>query len=244
MSADMGLDRIRGVLVRQEETILFALIERARFRRNAPIYKRGALGPVPGGLSLVEFCLRETEAVHARMRRYTSPDEHPFFDDLPEPILPALAFADNPLQPNRVNVNRELYATYRDAVVPLICEEGDDEQYGSSSVCDVACLQSLSQRVHYGKFVAESKRRARPAIFDGLVRARDGAGLMQAITDAAVERAVLERVRKKATTYTRELNAASSGHVPEPEQIVEIYRRWLMPMNKQVQVAYLLEAER
>lgn len=39
----------------------------------------------------------------------------------------------------------------------MICEPGDDEQHGSSVVCDVSVLQALSRRVHLGKFVAESK---------------------------------------------------------------------------------------
>jgi chorismate mutase len=34
--------------------------------------------------SLLQYVLRETEQLHAKLRRYTSPDEHPFFpDDLP-----------------------------------------------------------------------------------------------------------------------------------------------------------------
>ena len=43
----------------------------------------------------------------------------------------------------------------------MICEPGDDEQHGSSVVCDVNALQALSRRVHLGKFVAESKFQAR-----------------------------------------------------------------------------------
>lgn len=46
-------------------------------------------------------------------------------------------------------------------VVPLICEPGDDDQHGSSVVCDVNALQALSRRVHLGKFVAESKFQVR-----------------------------------------------------------------------------------
>lgn len=46
---------------------------------------------------------------------------------------------------------------YVSEIVPMICEPGDDEQHGSSVVCDVNALQALSRRVHLGKFVAESK---------------------------------------------------------------------------------------
>lgn len=235
------LANIRNVLIRLEETIIFALIERAQFRRNPIVYRAGAFGPALGGLSLVDYCLRETEAVHARMRRYTSPDEHPFSDGLPEPLLPPLAYRDNPLHPNRVNINARLRRVYEEEIIALVCAEGDDEQYGSSSVCDVACLQPLSQRVHYGKFVAETKYRAQPAAFDALIRAGDCAGLLGAITDARVEADVLRRVGNKARTYSRELNASTTGAPFDPAKVVEIYRRWVIPLNKDVQVEYLLQ---
>lgn len=47
----------------------------------------------------------------------------------------------------------------------MICEPGDDEQHGSSVVCDVSALQALSRRVHLGKFVAESKFQVTPFYF-------------------------------------------------------------------------------
>ena len=40
----LSLDSIRSTLIRQEETIIFALIERAQFRQNSEVYKKGALG--------------------------------------------------------------------------------------------------------------------------------------------------------------------------------------------------------
>lgn len=54
---------------------------------------------------------------------------------------------------------------YVSEIVPMICEPGDDEQHGSSVVCDVSALQALSRRVHLGKFVAESKFQVHTRIF-------------------------------------------------------------------------------
>jgi len=241
MSQQLRLENVRSVLIRLEETIIFALIERAQFRRNLRIYEPDAFGSVTGGLSLMEYCLRETECVHARMRRYTSPDENPFSKDLPEPILPRLAYATNPLHRNSVNVNGRILEAYKNNIIPLVCDDGDDEQYGSSSVCDVACLQSLSMRIHYGKFVAESKCRSSPETFDPLIQARDTAGLLELIADPVVESTVLQRVGAKARTYSTELNALPSGLAFDCDKVVEIYRRWVMPLNKDVQVAYLLQ---
>ncbi len=47
MSSSLTLENIRSALIRQEDTILFNLLERAQFAANAPIYKSGAI-PVPG----------------------------------------------------------------------------------------------------------------------------------------------------------------------------------------------------
>jgi chorismate mutase len=192
-----------------------------------------------GGLSLVGYLLHETEKTHAGLRRYTSPDEHPFFGDLPAPLLPPLDDANNPLVPNAVNINDRIRAVYETEIVPFICADGDDGQYGSTAVNDVACLQAISKRVHYGKFVAESKYREDPSAYDPLIRARDGVTLAARITDPAVEEAVLGRVRHKARTYGSEVAAAGTA-VIDPGAFAEIYRRWIIPMNKDVQVRYLL----
>ena len=38
----LSLDRIRGILTRLEDTIIFALIERAQFAHNPKAYQKGA----------------------------------------------------------------------------------------------------------------------------------------------------------------------------------------------------------
>ncbi len=47
--------------------------------------------------------------------------------------------------------------------------------------------QALSKRIHYGKFVAEAKFRARPQEYARLIRQRDSDALMALLTDEAVE---------------------------------------------------------
>ena len=93
------LEDIRASLIRQEETIIFALIERSQWKRNVVCYEPGAAayGPLLRGatadLSFLDYMLSETERLHSRVRRYTSPDEYPFFADrLPPPELPLLEF--------------------------------------------------------------------------------------------------------------------------------------------------------
>ena len=43
----LSLDSIRSSLIRQEETIIFALIERSQFLTNNIVYERGAFGQFP-----------------------------------------------------------------------------------------------------------------------------------------------------------------------------------------------------
>ena len=58
---------------------------------------------------------------------------------------------------NDVDVNPVILSLYINEIVPAICKSGDDEQHGSSTLCDIAALQALSKRIHLGKFVAETK---------------------------------------------------------------------------------------
>jgi len=71
-SPNFSLASVRRSLIRQEETIIFALIERAQFVHNQPVYERGAQAWSQGGVdpwvrdgqaSFLDFMLLETEKV-------------------------------------------------------------------------------------------------------------------------------------------------------------------------------------
>eukprot|EP00026_Physarum_polycephalum_P009744 Phypoly_transcript_09878.p1 GENE.Phypoly_transcript_09878~~Phypoly_transcript_09878.p1 ORF type:complete len:234 (+),score=36.57 Phypoly_transcript_09878:37-702(+) len=204
----LSLDKLRSALIRQEETIIFALIERGQFALNPIIYKSNpgeefavVNGTEPIKSSFMEYFLLETEKVHARVRRYTSPEEHAFFpNDLPAPILPKLDFPPI-LHPNTVNLNARIMKIYVNEIVSQITAPGSDNNYGSAATCDVACLQALSKRIHYGKFVAEAKFQENPEEYSRLIRAGDTDGLMRLLTNTAVENRLLRRVVSKASLY-------------------------------------------
>jgi chorismate mutase len=69
----LSLEDFRNDLIRQEETIIFALIERAQFKQNLITYKPGGVTENIGSLSFLDFFFSEIERVHSMMRRYTSP---------------------------------------------------------------------------------------------------------------------------------------------------------------------------
>ncbi|KAK1296757.1 hypothetical protein QJS10_CPB15g01311 [Acorus calamus] len=89
----LTLDSIRQSLIRQEDSIIYSLLERSQYCYNADTYNRNVFYMDGFHGSLVEFMVRETERLHAQVGRYKSPDEHPFFaEDLPEPMLPPLQY--------------------------------------------------------------------------------------------------------------------------------------------------------
>lgn len=128
-----------------QDTIIFALIERAQFKRNGQCYAPSAepFEQVTGRkCSFLEFMLLETERLHARLRRYTAPDEYAFFPHrLPLPALP-VPRATPLLHPCSVNCNADIMEMYLHKVLPAISEDGDDGQYGSTVTADVAVLQA------------------------------------------------------------------------------------------------------
>jgi chorismate mutase len=129
-----------------------------------------------------------------------------------------------------------------DKVVPSIAKQGDDSQYGSSAICDIACLQALSRRIHIGKFVAESKYMVEPEKFTALVNARDISGINGFLTNDVVEDRVVHRARLKAVAFGQEaFSGAEVGFKVNPNVIAELYRDMVIPLTKQVQVRYLFE---
>ncbi|KAL5115080.1 chorismate mutase aro7 [Pleosporales sp. CAS-2024a] len=248
-SKALDLGNIRSQLIRMEDSITFHLIERVQFPLNQTIYVPGALNLGDSTLSLFDWMLREQERLQSLVRRYQSPDEYPFFPDvLQPPILQPLSYP-RILHDNHVVVNDKLKDCYIRHILPAAClqKPGGDrgesqENYGSAATCDVLTIQALSRRIHFGKFVAESKFQAETDRFVALIKAADRKGIDAAITNAAVERKVLERLRLKATTYgTDPDSAANSFPKVNADAVVAMYKDWVIPLTKEVEVEYLMQ---
>ncbi|KAF2838778.1 chorismate mutase [Patellaria atrata CBS 101060] len=234
---------------RQEDTITFHLIERVQFPLNATIYRPGVLQVPNSDLSLFDWMLREQERMHSLVRRYQSPDEYPFFPDaLQKPILQPLNYPKI-LHPNDVNVNAKLKDSYINHILPAACakfgreERGEaQENYGSSATCDIPCIQALSRRIHFGKYVAESKFRKETERFVEMIKAEDREGIDAAITNATIEKKVLERLRLKAKTYGTDPDMASQdpGKI-DIDAVVAMYKDYVIPLTKEVEVEYLMQ---
>ncbi|EPS40053.1 hypothetical protein H072_6156 [Dactylellina haptotyla CBS 200.50] len=257
----LDLNYIRYQLIRLEDTIIFNLIERAQFPLNPTIYASTALSLPEFNGSFLDWMLFQQESVYARVRRYQAPDEYPFFPEVQkvEPILKPLNYPKL-LHPNTVNINEKIKEVYIEKILPAICrtseKSGGDrgeqqENYGSSAVADVAVLQALSRRIHFGKFVAESKFRSEVEVFTKLIEERNSEEIGNRITKKAVEEEVLRRLRYKAKIYGRDptLKPDEGGVLDENvgvgkidvEAVVQMYRDFVIPLTKDVEVEYLLQ---
>ena len=241
MQQQLNIENLRCSLIRQEETIIFALIERAQFRQNLIIYKENGISIPNYNGSFSDYLLNETEVIHAKVRRYTSPDEYSFFQNLPKPILPPIKYP-HAIKPSKKNVNEKIRKSYIERIIPIICSQGDDENYGSSATCDVVCLQSISKRVHYGKFVAEVKFREDSETYTRLIRASDADAIIKKLTFKDIENRLLNRVEQKATTYGQDIDFSKqkARFKIDPKTIRQIYEDWLIPLTKEVELDYLL----
>lgn len=242
----LDLANIRSALIRMEDTILYDLIERAQFTQMPSVYKPGVFPHLEG--TFLDWILRETESTHAKLRRYDAADENAFFPVPTERILPALKL-EQVLAPyqKEVNVNDRIKQYYIENIVPGLSSDPSDEEqnFGSCSLSDVWALQAISRRIHFGKFVAESKFRSERELFTKLITEKDIKGIEAAITKPEVELQILERIRHKADTYGADpqtilrWSEKGSGKV-DPEVIVSIYRDLIIPLTKDVEVDYLL----
>ncbi|KAK3323636.1 chorismate mutase [Cercophora scortea] len=250
-SKALDLSRIRYQLIRLEDTITFHLIERVQFPLNKNIYVPGAVRIPNSDLSFMDWYLREQERLQSLIRRYESPDEYPFSDAVQKPILDSLNYP-RVLHPNDVNVNDKIKSFYIETFLPKVCPDfghGDrgvsQENYGSSATCDIACLQALSRRIHFGKFVAESKFQSETDKFTRLIRAGDREGLGDAITNKAVEKKVLERLKLKAQTYGTDPSVPAADAADQVkinvDAVVSMYEDFVIPLTKEVEVEYLMQ---
>ncbi|OMH82983.1 Chorismate mutase 3, chloroplastic [Zancudomyces culisetae] len=259
ISGPISLATLRDTLIRLEDTIIFSLIERSQFAQNSSIYKPNIIKFADGFQgSFLEWFLLEVENVHAKVRRYQSPDEYPFTKTSTTPVLEPLDYPSHLHEQGKlINVNDEIKAIYLDFVVPRISKPGDDSNYGSSATRDIECLQALSRRIHYGKFVAESKF-TDPKYqekYIELIKNKDRDAIMELLTDSNVEKKLLDRVRTKCEIFGQDLSVStqtqtqtqdplsntSSGLRVSSDTVVQLYRDYIIPLTKKVEVEYLLQ---
>ncbi|MEK6890593.1 MAG: chorismate mutase [Nanoarchaeota archaeon] len=229
MTKEFDLSKVRKDLVRLEDTIILHLFERAQFKTNKVIYVPGGV-EIPGfDGSFLDYLFEGTEKLHARAGRYLDQEEHPFYPIDGEAL--ARRRIDDLGISRKVNVNDKIKKIYLE-VLPLICEEGDDNKYGSAAVVDIHCMQAISRRVHMGEQVAEAKFREDPEGYSKFIIAGDRENIRTKLRNLKVERDNLERVRVKGERYGI-----------DPEFIASFYDQRVMPLTIEVEIDYFMARE-
>lgn len=95
--------------------------------------------------------------------------------------------------------------------------------------------------MHYGKFIAEAKFVADSSTYEDLIANADADGLMDLLTFPEQEERVIARVASKAAIFGQDIDTCGNpmkgaSYKVEPDLVASIYREWVMPLTKEVQV--------
>ena len=242
---ELAIDAIAARLEGLEETIISKLIDRAQFRVNPRIYRKGESGFAgEKSRSLFHLRLLFNEKMDALFGRFCVPEERPFFSRLPKAKRKARIpetglHLDNY---NSVNLMPEIVDRYLE-LVPCICCKGDDGHYGSSVEHDVYAVQAIARRVHYGSlFVAESKFRGEPDAFSVLVRAGNRKAIVAKLTRKEIEERIVRRIREKTRTMQSNVNR-DVRHYINPDVMAKFFHDVIVPLTKKGETLYLLNRQ-
>jgi len=246
MAISFELDSIATTLEGLEETIINKCIDRAQFKANDPAYQAGTSGfSGESEKSLFDLRLRYQEEMDAQFGRFCVPEERPFTEGLPAARRrvsvgeTGLAVTDY----NCVRLTPRILDAYL-KLVPCLCPAGDDGQYGSGVEHDIYALQAVSRRIHFGAFfVAESKYRSEPAVYQDMIGSGDWDGIMQRLTRREIEERILDRVSEKVEAVQAGINRLVRVYVPA-ETILTFYRDTIIPLTKQGQLMYFRNRRR
>jgi len=239
---ELNLDLIASRLEGLEETIIHKLIDRAQWRVNEAAYAVGQSGFAnEDSRSLFQLRLHYHEEMDAKFGRFCVPEERPFNTDLPRPQrtvnIPETGLYIKEL--DCVNLTQAVLSSYL-LLLPKICRDGDDGQYGSSVEHDVYAVQAIARRLHYGAlYVAESKFRSDVEGYSRLIKDKDHNQLLEKLTRKSVEDKIIARVKEKVKRLQAKINRSVRTAV-NPEPIIIYYRDFLIPLTKQGQILYLM----
>ncbi|OIW14379.1 hypothetical protein TanjilG_15733 [Lupinus angustifolius] len=211
------LDSVRDVLVREEDIIIFGLIERAKFPLNFNAYNKNYFNIPSFALTLLHFVAIDTEALQAKGGRYGNPEENPFFPEkLPPSFVTPYPFTKFLHAGGAsININKSIWKFYLDEFLSKWFDVlGDDGNYAQTAASDFSLLQ-------------------------------DKKGIEKLLTDTSVEEKVIKRVEEKARVYGMYVtlnkgNKNGTKYKVDPLVVSTLYKKWLIPLTKSVEVEYLL----
>ncbi|KAI9116160.1 hypothetical protein K1719_013090 [Acacia pycnantha] len=154
---------------RLEDAVVFSLWERSLYSPHKHAYgatsRSPSFGSAPG--SILDSLLVRIEHLRALSGFYCLHDDMPFNPHalpkstdalIPPPVRPVPI----PLDPRgaKINMTGSIWWRYLNIITQLVSPQGGDDDDGLLAhclFCDIKCLQAISRRVHFFKFIAEGK---------------------------------------------------------------------------------------
>jgi len=241
-SFDLGAIATR--LESLEETIIFRLIDRVQLGRNHAVYELDRFPLNSSEPTLLDHMMKFHESTHAILGRYVVAEERPFFDNLPIPAEGMASGRDEGLfidNFNTINLTDSIRNSYMAILDKIVT--GDDGEYGTTAECDIATLQAVARRIHFGSFyVAESKFRGNPEQYRSLILADDRESLMKLLTRQEVEDRIIVRIREKCRSIQAISNPLIRKQI-DPEIVANFYFETIIPLTKIGEITYLLKRD-
>ena len=145
----------------------------------------------------------------------------------------ATLFGSSSTIAGRAHILRPLYVN---ALLPVLCEAGADEDCRKCIAADANCMNALVQRLNLAVHVAALKLEEIPEALLIPLQKRDPVLMEETITNHTVEAEVIARI----LDMSREQHA--SGALPQ--KIATLYENWIIPISRKIQVHDLLEKHR
>ena len=222
----MQLKDIRSTLQDCEYSIIYALLERSRWKYQESLYNN------PN--SLFYELLKDTESIHEKAGRYKSPEEHPFTNIQLTNTTPKRYLYHQLLesQHKSINHNTSILNYYTKSILPMICQPGQDENTGSAITADINLLQAISRRCHLGKIVAAIKFRENNKLY---LECQQPDDILKVLTNTQVEQEILTRIDSKTKLIK---TIAPHAKNIDSHSIQSIFKK-IMSITKDIQVDYI-----
>jgi len=231
----MKLEKVRERLIELEDIIIKGLCERANYKQNLAIYEHNAEqfkynNNFEG--TYFDFMFKQIENVHSIAGRYNCFDEKPFYKGLEECQVEREYNSQIPDEilkfSKKINFSPWIKIGYLNFINEL-CEEGEDANYGDTTLSDIFNLQAISKRIHYGILVMEAKYKDNQSQYDKLLSQNNDISIGSALKNVSVEQKVLQRVKEKSI----------KNGFKNPNKIVKFFKNCIIPMTIQVELDYI-----
>jgi len=236
---EFDLTLIADRLESMEETIIARILDRMQYKRNRAVYSTDKV--LINTLSPLDYMHRLSEQIFAQLGKFTLAEEKPFFKDTALPINTNIVqkkerFCPNIL--NHINMTGEIKRRYI-SFINISCEDGDDNEYGSTAEADMSALAAISKRIHYGSFyVAESKFLSDPKKYIEAVKTQNENAVRELLTRREIEERIVSRVIDKCDkiqgAYTSKLRKKIDSRL-----IGDFYENTIIPLTKDGETKYL-----